>query len=217
MIQTAVLVSGGGTNLQAILDAGYFGELPGNLALTAVISSQPEAYALQRAEMAGVPTYVIDESLFPNNQFFCNALLGNLRNLDIELVVLAGFTPSLAPNLPRHYKNRILNTCPFLLPAPWDLRQNGEGIQAELLAAGAKIAGATAYFATEEPDRGLIICQRAIEIREDDTPRSLQRRVLEEGERPLLLQALSLYCDGRLSVEGGIVHVRPEAPEGEGV
>ena len=210
MVKTAVLVSGGGTNLQAILDSHLFGDLP-NCELTAVISSNPDAYALQRAQMAKVPTYVVDVSVFPNRQSFCNAILDKLRDLDIELVVLAGFLYVLSPAIVSEYSNRMINIHPSLIPAFCGDGYYGLRVHEEALAYGAKISGATAHFVTEECDAGPIILQKAVAIQEGDTPKTLQRRIMEEAEWKILPEAIKLYCQGRLSVDGRIVHIAPEA------
>lgn len=210
MVKTAILVSGGGTNLQAILDSHLFGNLP-NCELTAVISSNPNAYALQRAQMAKVPTYVVDVSVFPNRQSFCSALLDKLRDLDIELVVLAGFLYVLSPAIVSEYSSRMINIHPSLIPAFCGDGYYGLRVHQEALAYGAKISGATAHFVTEECDAGPIILQKAVDILEGDTPKTLQRRIMEEAEWKILPEAIRLYCQGRLSVDGRIVHIAPEA------
>ena len=209
MINTAVLVSGGGMNLQAIMDSYCFGEIP-NCTLTAVISSVPDAYALTRAKMSNIPSYVVDYSVFPNSSSFSNAVLNKLKDLDIELVVLAGFAHPLEPLLIKKYQNRIINTWPALMPAFSGRQYNDVTVHAAVLESGAKISGATAYFVTEEPNRGPIILQKAVEIWEGDSPVTLQRRVMEEGEWRILPQALSLYCSGRLSVDGNRVRIAEE-------
>jgi len=210
VVKTAVLVSGGGTNLQAILDSHLFGLLP-NCELTAVISSNPEAYALKRAEMAKVPGYVVDVSVFPNRQSFCNAILDKLKDLDIDLVVLAGFLYVLTPPVVEHFKNRMINIHPSLIPAFCGEGYYGLRVHEAALEYGVKLSGATAHFVTEDCDAGPIILQKAVEIREDDTPKTLQRRIMEEAEWKILPEAIKLYCQGRLTVEGRIVHIAPEA------
>ena len=159
MVKTAVLVSGGGTNLQAILDAHIFGELK-NCELTAVISSNPQAYALTRAENAGIPTYIVDQSIFPNRESFTEAIRKKLVDLDIELVVLAGFTYVLKPPLIRQFKNRIINIHPALIPSFCGDGYYGLHVHEAALAYGVKISGATAHFVTEETDNGPIILQK---------------------------------------------------------
>ncbi|MGM9615874.1 MAG: phosphoribosylglycinamide formyltransferase [Oscillospiraceae bacterium] len=205
MVKTAVLVSGGGTNLQAVMDAHLFGEIP-NCELTAVISSDPEAYALIRAKSANIPTYVVDRSLFPNSASYSTALQQKLEDLDIELVVLAGYTLPIGGAILRAYENRIVNTFPSLLPAFGGCDGNTLAPYEEALRAGVKLSGATAYFVTAEPG-GPIILQQAVEVWEGDTPKTLQRRIMEEAEWKILPRALAMYCQGELHIEDGIVHI----------
>ncbi|MGI5936592.1 MAG: phosphoribosylglycinamide formyltransferase [Oscillospiraceae bacterium] len=209
MVKTAVLVSGGGTNLQAIIDAHAAGKIP-NCQLAAVISSNPVAFALKRAEKAGIPRYVVDVSKYPDRRSFCGAVLEKLRELDIELVVLAGFMYILGPEIISQYRNRIINIHPALVPA-----FSGEGcyglrVHEMALARGVKITGATAHFVNEGVDAGPIILQKAVEVREGDTPETLQRRVMEEAEWKILPRAIALYCTGRLKVEGHTVRIDEE-------
>ncbi len=208
MVKTALLVSGGGTNLQAVIDAHLFGEIP-NCEITAVISSNPEAYALIRSRSANIPSYVVDWSLFPNPLSFNTAVLQKLQDLDIELVVLAGYNCPIGPALLKAYQNRIINTHPSLLPAFSEC----SGVTAEpyeaAIRGGVKLSGASAYFVSESLC-GPIILQQAVEVWEGDTAKTLQRRIMEEAEWKILPRALALYCQGRLSVENGIVHIAEE-------
>lgn len=205
MVKTAVLVSGGGTNLQAIMDSHLFGEIP-NCELTAVISSDPEAYALIRAKSANLPTYVIDRSVFPNAASYNTAVLQKLQDLDIELVALAGYAHQLGTVILREYENRVVNVYPSLLPAFAYCDGNSLEPYEQALEAGVKLSGATAYFVTDGVG-GPIILQQAVEVWEGDTPRTLQRRIMEEAEWKLLPKALALYCQGLVRVENGVVHV----------
>lgn len=206
MVKTAILVSGGGTNLQAIMDAHLFGEIP-NCELTAVISSDPEAYALIRAKSANLPAYVIDRSLFPNAASYNTALLQKFQDLDIQLVVLAGYVHQLGANILREYENRVMNIYPSLLPAFAYCDGNSLEPYEQALEAGVKLSGATAYFVTDGVG-GPIILQQAVEVWEGDTPRTLQRRIMEEAEWKLLPRSLALFCQGQLRVENGIVHIQ---------
>ena len=206
MVKTAVLVSGGGTNLQAIIDSHIFGEIP-NCELTAVISSSPEAYALKRAEINGIPSYVVDKNLFPNRQSFCNAILSKLKDLDIRLVVLAGFMYVLEPPVIQHFKNRIINIHPALIPSFCGNGFYGLRVHKAALSYGVKISGATAHFVTEECDAGPIILQRPVPVLEGDTPMSLQQRIMKEAEWKLLPEAMKLFCQGRLRVDGRTVRI----------
>lgn len=203
MTKTAVLVSGGGTTLQALLDLCYFEELPG-FHLAAVISSVPGVYALERAEIAHVPGYVVERALFPNNASFNNALLGMLRDMDIELAVCAGFKEKLGYALLHAYRNRVLGVQPALFPAFC----GPEGFDPvfaveETLRRGVRVTGATAYlYGEEDTGCGPIVAQRAVEVLPGDTVATLSDRIMRQGEWPALAEAVGLYCAGRLTVEG---------------
>ena len=207
MVKTAVLVSGGGTNLQAIIDANLFGEIK-NCELSAVISSNPEAYAIERAKYAGIPVYVVDRSVFPNRQSFTKALNEKLHDLEIELVVYAGFNFILSPQIITAFENRIINIHPSLIPSFCGPGFFGLKVHEAVLEHGVKITGATAHFATEEADAGPIILQKAVLVLEDDTPETLQRRVMEEAEWKILPEAISLFCERRLEINGRIVRIK---------
>ena len=208
MVKTAILVSGGGTNLQAVIDAHLFGEIP-NCELTAVISSNADAYALIRAKSANIPSNVVDWSLFPNPMSFNTAILQKLEDLDVELVALAGYTCPVGGAVLRRYQNRIINIQPSLLPAFSDCSGATMEPYEAAIRSGVKLSGATAYFVTDAAG-GPIILQQAVEVWEGDTARTLQRRIMEEAEWKILPKAMALYCQGRLSVEDGIVHVAGE-------
>jgi len=210
MIKTAVLVSGGGSNLQALIDANIFGEIK-NCELAAVISSNPEVYAIDRAKYAGIPVYVVDHSIFPNRTSFTKAMLEKLKDLEIDLVVYAGFNYILGPSLINAYRNKVINIHPSLMPAFSGPGFYGIRVHEAVLSYGIKVTGATAHFATEIPDDGPIILQKAVTVFEDDTPQTLQRRVMEEAEWKILPEAVSLFCEGRLEVRDRTVHIR-EAP-----
>ena len=207
MVKTAVLVSGGGTNLQAIIDANLFGEIK-NCELAAVISSNPEAYAIQRAQYAGIPVYIVDRAVFPNRLSFTKALLEKLHDLEIELVVYAGFNYILGPQLIKAYENKIINIHPSLIPSFCGPGYYGIHVHEAVLGYGAKVTGATAHFATENVDDGPVILQKAVEIFEDDTPAALQRRVMEEAEWKILPEAISLFCERKLVIEGRRVRIQ---------
>ena len=210
MVKTAILVSGGGTNLQAILDADTFGEIK-NCELAAVISSSPEAYALTRAKYAQIPTYVIDEAMFPNSRIYTDAICDKLKDLDIELVVMAGFVYNLGSRIVKMYENRIITTYPSLLPAFCTDEWMTMKVYEDTINYGAKISGATAMFMGEEPGHGAVIMQKAVDVLEDDTAKTLQQRIMEKAEWELLPKAISLYCEGRLEIADGIVKIIPEA------
>ena len=205
MVRAAALVSGDGAKLQAILDSMYFKEIP-DFELVAVISSEKDAYAMKRALNAGVPAYVVDPELFPNMTSHSMAVANKLKDMDIELVILAGYDMPLGV-IPYQFKNHIIGTFPALYPA----FEDAEGdVQRAVLERGVKITGATAYFADADGRVGGIILQRAIEVMPDDTPDSLRRRVLEDAEWKLLSQAVSLYCANRLSIHGNRVIIEAE-------
>jgi len=201
----AVLVSGGGTNLQALIDAQNSGQIAGG-SIAAVISSKPDAYALERAARAGIPTYVVARIDYPDNQAMTVALRDKLQELDIHLVVLAGFMTILTEEIIHAFPNAILNVHPALIPS-----FSGEGcyglrVHQQALAYGVKLAGATVHFVSTDCDGGPIILQKSVAVEEGDTPELLQRRVMEQAEWVLLPQAVSLFCQDRLRVEGRIVH-----------
>ena len=204
----AVLVSGGGTNLQALLDAQSRGELQGGR-IVLVLSSAEGAYALERAEKAGVETCVRARKSFDSNRSMTQAIVEVLRDKQIDLVVLAGFLHILTEEMVSAYPNAILNVHPALIPSFCGAGYYGLKVHEKALAYGVKVTGATVHFVTEEPDGGPIVLQKAVEIQEDDTPELLQRRVMEQAEWVLLPQAVSLFCQDRLKVEGRNVRILP--------
>ena len=200
MIRAAALVSGDGARLQAILDSMYFKEIP-DFELVAVISTARDAYAMKRALNAGVPAYVVDPELFPNATSHSMAVANKLKDMDVELVILAGYDMPLGV-IPYQFRNRIIGTFPALYPAFEDTEGD---IQRAVLERGVKLTGATAYFADGDGRVGSIILQRAVEVKPDDTSDSLSRRVLEEGEWRILSQAVILYCSHKLKIHGNRV------------
>ncbi|MBQ9974511.1 MAG: phosphoribosylglycinamide formyltransferase [Oscillospiraceae bacterium] len=206
MKNIAVLVSGGGTNLQALIDAQARGEITGGQ-ITAVISSTPDAYALERAKNAGIPGYVVARKAYSSNQAMTVALVDKLQELNIDLVVLAGFMIILTGELVNAYPNAIINVHPALIPSFAGPGCYGLHVHEKALEYGVKLSGATVHFVSEECDGGPIICQKAVEVLPDDTPEVLQRRIMEQAEWKLLPQAVSLFCQDRLKVEGRTVRV----------
>lgn len=187
------MVSGGGTNLQALIDAQARGELPsGRLAL--VVSSKEGAYALARAEQAGIPTVVIPRKAYNSQEAFDRAILDAWKEARIDLVVLAGYLSILSPDVTRSYENRIINVHPSLIPSFCGAGFYGLRVHQAALDYGVKVTGATVHIVNEIPDGGRILLQKAVEIREDDTPETLQKRVMEEAEWKLLPQAAELCC-----------------------
>ena len=196
-----VLVSGGGTNLQALIDAQSRGEIL-NGAITAVISSRPDAYALERAKAAGIPGYVVARKDFPGNREMTQALVAKLRELNADLVVLAGFMHILTEEMVQAYPNAILNVHPALIPSFCGAGYYGLRVHQAALDYGVKVTGATVHFVNEQPDGGPIVLQKAVDVLPGDTPETLQRRVMEQAEWHILPRAVGLFCQGRLRVEG---------------
>ena len=206
MVRIAVLVSGGGTNLQALIDAQGRGEIPDGQ-IAAVISSSPDAFALERAKKAGIPGYIINRKDFASNQAMTVALTQQLKELDIGLVVLAGFMYILTPELIDAYPNAILNVHPALIPSFCGEGFYGLHVHEAALAYGVKVTGATVHFVSEDCDGGPIVLQQAVPIEEGDTAEVLQRRVMEQAEWKILPRAVALFCAQKLRVEGRIVHI----------
>ena len=203
----AVLVSGGGTNLQALIDAQKAGQLGGG-EIVAVLSSKEGAYALERAAKAGIPGFVLPRKSFPDNGAMTRAIVDELQSLQVDLVVLAGFLHILTGEIVAAYPNAILNVHPALIPSFCGAGAYGLHVHEQALAYGVKVTGATVHFVNEEPDGGPIVLQKAVSVREGDTPEALQRRVMEEAEWQILPQAVALFCQGRLTVEGRTVHIK---------
>ena len=206
----AVLVSGGGTNLQALIDAQSRGELGGGK-ITAVISSKPGAYALERAAKAGIPGFVLPRKEFPSNRAMTLALVEKLKELKTDLVVLAGCMVIFTRELADAYPNAVMNVHPALIPSFCGPGYYGLRVHEEALRYGVKVSGATVHFVTEECDGGPIIAQKCVPVLEGDTPEILQKRIMTEAEWKLLPQAVSLFCQGRLKVEGRHVIIKEEA------
>ena len=202
----AVLVSGGGTNLQALIDAQRRGEIVGG-EIAAVISSKPGAYALERARRAGIPGYVVSRKDYDTNQAMTAALVDKLSGLDIDLVVLAGFMVIFTREMVDAYPNAILNVHPALIPSFCGKGYYGHHVHERALEYGVKVSGATVHFVSEECDGGPIVLQKAVEVEEGDTPETLQRRIMEQAEWVILPRAVSLFCQGRLKVEGRTVRI----------
>ncbi len=202
----AVLVSGGGTNLQALIDAQGRGEfLCGEIGM--VVSSNPEAYALERAKQAGIPGYILPRKGWKSNQAYTRALVSLLQEMGADIVVLAGFMVILTDEIVQAYPNKSLNIHPALIPSFCGKGAYGLHVHEQALAYGVKVTGATVHLVTAEPDGGPIVLQKAIDVLPDDTPESLQRRVMEECEWTLLPKAVDLLCRDDLKVEGRAVKI----------
>lgn len=197
----AVLVSGGGTNLQALIDAQKQDALGGG-EIAAVISSKEGAYALERAMNAGIPGYVIPRKNFDSNRAMTVALVDKLKSLDIDLVVLAGCMVIFTQELVDAYPNAVMNVHPALIPSFCGEGFYGLHVHEAALAYGVKLSGATVHFVSEECDGGPIIAQKAVPVLADDTPETLQKRIMEEAEWKLLPEAVALFCQGKLRVDG---------------
>jgi len=203
----AVLVSGGGTNLQALIDAQSRGDMGGG-EIVAVISSKAGAYALERAAKAGIPGYVVPRKEYDSNRAMTMAVVELLKQLDIDLVVLAGCMIIFTEELVQTYPNAIMNVHPALIPSFCGEGYYGLHVHEEALKYGVKLSGATVHFVSEECDGGPIIAQKAVPVLNGDTPETLQRRIMEEAEWKLLPEAVSLFCQGRLAVEGRNVIIK---------
>lgn len=197
MLNIAVLVSGGGTNLQAILDSQTRGENP-NGRVTLVVASKPGVYALERAAAADVESVVVSRKDYADSESFDQALLDTLKSHQIDLVVLAGFLSVLGQSVVAAYPNRILNVHPALIPSFCGPGMYGLRPHQAALARGCKVTGATVHFVNEECDGGPIVLQKAVEIQPGDTPETLQKRVMEQAEWKILPQAIRMVCDGEI-------------------
>ena len=187
MARAAILVSGGGRRLRCLLDCAFFNEIEG-LELAGVISSDPEAFALQSARSANVPAYVVDDHLFPNAGSYGLALLNKLKDIDTDFVVLA---PSLGPAA-RYYSGKVLGVFPALVPAFETLTE--DDVCAAVLARGVQLTGATAYLADDEGRIGQILAQKAVPVQPDDTPATLQDRIFDQAQKELLIAAVRDFC-----------------------
>jgi phosphoribosylglycinamide formyltransferase-1 len=203
----AVLVSGGGTNLQALIDAQNRGELGGG-EIVAVISSKVGAYALERANKAGIAGYVLPRKSFDSNRAMTVALVEKLKELEIDLVVLAGCMIIFTQELVDAFPNAIMNVHPALIPSFCGQGYYGLHVHEEALRYGVKLSGATVHFVSAECDGGPIIAQKAVEVRYDDTAETLQRRIMEEAEWKLLPMAVSLFCQDKITVQGRTVIIK---------
>lgn len=206
MLKVAVLVSGGGTNLQAILDAVEAGTIT-NAEISVVISNNPGAYALERARKKGVEAVCISPKDYEDREQFHEALLAKLQEKEVDLIVLAGFLVVIPEMLVRAYPNRIINVHPSLIPSFCGTGFYGLKVHEAALSRGVKVTGATVHFVDAGTDTGPIILQKAVEIREGDTPQVLQRRVMEQAEWVILPKAIDLIANGKVTVTDGLAHI----------
>ena len=202
MLRVAVLVSGGGTNLQAIIDKAEAGELSG-AKLVGVISNNPGAYALERAKLHGIPGKCVSPKPFADRAAFNEGFLAVVDELEPDLIVLAGFLVVIPPAMIERYRNRIINIHPSLIPSFCGTGYYGLKVHEAALARGVKVTGATVHFVDEGTDTGPILLQKAVEVKPEDTPEILQRRVMEEAEWQILPQAIGLIAEGRVTLQDG--------------
>lgn len=199
MLKVVVLVSGGGTNLQAIIDAVENGTIT-NTKIVGVISNNKNAYALERAKKAGIPNCCISPKMFPSRAEFNQALLDTVNGYGADLIVLAGFLVVIPEMMIEAYRNRIINIHPSLIPAFCGTGFYGLKVHEAALEKGVKVVGATVHFVDEGTDTGAIILQKAVEVQQGDTPEVLQRRVMEQAEWKILPQAIDLIANGKVEV-----------------
>lgn len=200
MLRIGVLVSGGGTNLQAIIDALKAGIIT-NASIEIVISNNPNAYALERAKNNGISAECISPKDFETREEFNDALINRLDECNLDLIVLAGCMVVLPAKLIEKYRNKIINIHPALIPAFCGKGFYGLHVHEEVLKRGVKLTGATVHFVDEGTDTGPIILQKAVEVKNDDTPEILQRRVMEEAEWKIMPEAINLIANGKVSIK----------------
>ena len=206
MKNIVVLVSGGGTNLQALIDSEKRGEIKGGR-ITCVISSKPDAYALERAKKADIPTKVIARKEYPDSISYSKALLEALDSEKADLVVLAGFMTILDECVTKKYAYKIINVHPALIPSFCGEGFYGLKVHEKALEYGVKVSGATIHFVNEKADAGAIILQGTVNVENDDTPEILQRRIMENVEWKLLPKAVSLFCQDKIIIKDGKAYV----------
>ncbi|MDE7231096.1 MAG: phosphoribosylglycinamide formyltransferase [Oscillospiraceae bacterium] len=202
MKNIVVLVSGGGTNLQAIIDAQNKGEIKGGK-ITCVISSKADAFALERARIAGIPGVVIPRKDYYTAKAYSEAILAELKKQNADLIVLAGFMTILDECVTREYPYKIINVHPALIPSFCGEGFYGLRVHKAVLEYGVKVSGATVHFVNEKADAGAIILQGAVDVANDDTPESLQKKIMKNVEWKLLPKAVSLFCEDKIRIEDG--------------
>ena len=205
MKNIVVLVSGGGTNLQALIDAEKRGEIKGGK-ITCVISSKEGAYALERAAQNGIKGIVLPRKDYADSHQYSKAMLETLQAENVDIIVYAGFMTILDEQVCRAYPYKMVNVHPALIPSFCGKGYYGLKVHEEALARGVKVTGATVHFVTEVCDGGPIILQKAVEIQNGDTPEILQRRVMEQAEWKILPKAVSLLCEDKIRIENGVAY-----------
>ncbi len=207
MLKLAVLVSGGGTNLQALIDRIEQNKLP-NVVIEVVISNKAGAFALERAKKHGIVTEVIEKKNFIDRESFEEALLLLIDKYQVDLIVLAGCLLLIPKRVIQNYKNRIINIHPSLIPAFSGVGFYGLKVHEEVLARGVKITGATVHFVDEGMDTGPIILQKPVSVEDEDTPELLQKRVMEEAEWEILPEAVRLIAEHKIIIKNSIVKIK---------
>ena len=202
MLNVVVLVSGGGTNLQAIIDAVDSGEIT-NTKIAGVISNNKNAYALERAEKHGIPNQCISPKDYESREIFNQEFMKAVDVMQPDLIVLAGFLVVIPAEMIAKYRNRMINIHPSLIPAFCGTGYYGLKVHEGVLKRGVKVTGATVHFVDKGTDTGPIIIQKAVEVQQDDTPEILQRRVMEQAEWKIMPQAIRLIAEGKVRVENG--------------
>lgn len=206
MLNVVILVSGGGTNLQAIIDAVENGTIT-NTKIVGVISNNKNAYALERAKKHGIANCYISPKDYADRATFNQKFLEKMDELNPDLIVLAGFLVVIPPEMIAKYRNRIINIHPSLIPSFCGTGYYGLKVHEAALSRGVKVVGATVHFVDEGTDTGPIILQKAVEVEEGDTPEVLQRRVMEQAEWKILPKAIDLIANGKVKVEDGRTHI----------
>lgn len=208
MLKLAVLVSGGGTNLQAIIDRIADGRIT-NTEISAVISNNKNAYALERARSHGIEAVCVSPKDYGNRQEFNEGLLGAIQSYGVDLIVLAGCLVVIPEIMVAAYPNQIINVHPSLIPAFCGTGFYGLKVHEGVLERGGKVTGATVHFVDKGTDTGPIILQKAVEVKQDDTPKVLQQRVMEEAEWEIMPEAINLIANDKLRIEGNHVMIQP--------
>lgn len=206
MQRIAVCVSGGGTNLQAIIDAVDTGKIK-DTQIALVVSNKKDAFALERAKKAGIDAAYISPKDFSDREAFGQKMVETFQEYHIDLVVLAGYLVIVPGVLVHNYQNKIINIHPSLIPAHCGMGYYGLKVHESVLAAGNKVTGATVHFVDEAADHGPILLQKAVEVKEGDTPKILQKRVMEQAEWNILPQAIDLIGQGKVQIVDGIAHI----------
>ena len=212
MQRLGICVSGGGTNLQAIMDA-IDNKLIRDTEIALVISNKENAFALARARKAGIPAQCISPKAYATREAFGEAMVAILREYKVDLVVLAGYLVIIPKILVKNYPDKIINIHPSLIPAHCGMGYYGLKVHESVLAAGNKVTGATVPFVDEEADHGPILLQKAVDVREGDTPEVLQKRVMEQAEWKILPYAIDLIGQGRVEIVDGIAHIKDSREE----